>query len=153
MRQIVSWVQGAAEEAPRLLSEDQFSQYLLRERARTDRTGDPFLLVVLDTSRPVGDLEPRLMESLAEAVLERTRLSDVKGWLEGRVALLLPETHHGHVSVVVRSIEELFIKRVVSCGLVGRPVPTLSYQVYVYPNTGCHVEDGRRFEMANAGVP
>jgi len=150
-RQIVDWVQGPAEDAPRMLSEEQFGQHLLRERARSDRTGDCFLLAVLDVSRG-GAGEWRLMEHLAEAVVERTRLSDVKGWMEGRVGLILPETHHGHVGEIVRSIEEVFIKRVVSGGLAGRPVPTLSYQVYVYPAAPCSFEDGRRFDMANAGV-
>jgi lipopolysaccharide/colanic/teichoic acid biosynthesis glycosyltransferase len=68
-----------------------FRQILDHERARTDRSGQPFTVVVIqgrDASNPKGALE-----SVAEFLATRLRNIDEFGWMPGgRLAALLPYT-------------------------------------------------------------
>jgi lipopolysaccharide/colanic/teichoic acid biosynthesis glycosyltransferase len=69
----------------------QFDRVLRRERARTDRNGDPFALVAF-TPRE-ADSAGRTLARLAKILKRRLRFTDEIGWLDsGRIAAVLPST-------------------------------------------------------------
>ena len=66
--------------AKRILSEDAFRQILERERARTDRYGGVFSLLVFHIGNPNGNLQKR--QFIAEIIINRVRPTDDVGWFE-----------------------------------------------------------------------
>ena len=71
-------------------SAEAFQWLLERERARTDRTGVGFSLLVFSSNSASG-LDT--LEHVAEILRRRLRLPDVAGWMdEQRIASLLPAT-------------------------------------------------------------
>jgi hypothetical protein len=114
-----------------VLSEEWFSLHLTRERARSNRTGDPFLLVMISIDSG-GDSVRRVVE---EAVLERTRLSDAKGWLDGHLGVLLPGARVEEVPTIVRSLEEVIAEKLEKRGIKVGNEKLLVYKVYSYPWT------------------
>lgn len=74
-----------------LLSVRQFQRLLSRERARSDRSGDRFsLLVLVPSTSPKGTA---FYSQLARSLHKRVRSTDESGWLDSeRVAVVLPGT-------------------------------------------------------------
>lgn len=74
-----------------LLPQHELARCIVRESARTDRTGRPFSLVVFQI--PGDDLNLRRIHRLALTAMRRARLTDDIGWYDNHaVAALLPET-------------------------------------------------------------
>ncbi len=71
-----------------VLGPKAFQEVLAVERARSDRSGWPFTLVVI--TMPHSKPDDRNMEVLLEVLKERIRLIDFRGWHNGNVALILP---------------------------------------------------------------
>ena len=69
----------------------QFDRVLRRERARTDRNGDPFAMIAFT---PREDHEPQqTLVRLAKTLKRRLRFTDEIGWLEsGKIGAVLPST-------------------------------------------------------------
>jgi lipopolysaccharide/colanic/teichoic acid biosynthesis glycosyltransferase len=65
------------------LAEDAFTSILRLERKRTERSGKPFLLMLLNVEEIVGshDKEPLLFEA-ASSLFAAAREVDIKGWYE-----------------------------------------------------------------------
>src|SRR5215469_5415426 len=64
-----------------LLREEIFRSMLAVERRRAERSRQPFVLMLLDTSAVDADKRgPALFESLASAVSDAIRESDLIGW-------------------------------------------------------------------------
>ena len=69
----------AAERA--ILSEKAFRRMIAIERKRTERSTEPFLLMLADMGDLRGDLESvKLLDKIAAALLESSRDTDVVGW-------------------------------------------------------------------------
>lgn len=72
----------------------QFGRVLRRERARTDRNGDPFAMIAF-TPREADDAQQTLVR-LAKTLKRRLRFTDEIGWLEsGKIGAVLPSTPAG----------------------------------------------------------
>jgi lipopolysaccharide/colanic/teichoic acid biosynthesis glycosyltransferase len=75
----------------RLHSGLEFRRLLERERARSDRTGDQFSLLVFEARD--ADLRQATFRRLALILRDRLRMTDDAGWLDGeRIGTLLPCT-------------------------------------------------------------
>lgn len=73
-----------------VLSVPTFLNAIYKERARTDRTGESFSLVLFETARGWGD---RSAYRVRSAVERRRRASDLVGWFDSRhLGVLLPAT-------------------------------------------------------------
>jgi lipopolysaccharide/colanic/teichoic acid biosynthesis glycosyltransferase/GGDEF domain-containing protein len=69
----------------------QFRAILERERARADRNGHQFSMIIFETGNPNQD-SPQV-QRLAQTLVKRIRSSDEAGWFDGhRIAVVLPET-------------------------------------------------------------
>jgi len=66
-----------------LLEEDSFLGVLVVERKRTERSGKPFLLALLETGNRQGpEKTERALQNIAAALLQSTRDTDVVGWFK-----------------------------------------------------------------------
>lgn len=101
---------------------DDFQSILERERARTDRSGDAFSLLVFF---PEGrDAQRHVMGQLASILHWRLRATDDAGWIDDRsVGVLLPSTGIEGASTVANDILMSFP--------AGLPLP--EFRIYHYP--------------------
>lgn len=118
-----------------LLANDAFEEQLRLERARTDRSGHPFVLVVFDIQFANNDDSMRTaQEALAGALLERTRLCDAKGHYGAQIAAVLPYTTKADATNLLEPLEFLFRRKMTERGMETVPGPKLSFVMYEYPD-------------------
>jgi lipopolysaccharide/colanic/teichoic acid biosynthesis glycosyltransferase len=110
--------------AKRILSEDAFRQILERERARTDRYGGVFSLLVFGIGNQNGNLPKK--KSIAEIIINRIRPTDDVGWFEKyTLGVALPGTaHEGAIKLADDICQKILARK--------QTVP--SFEVYTYPN-------------------
>ena len=92
---------------------EYFSRRCEEERQRTDRSGKPFSVLIIDFHHLLNGngtwkfLNGKLTKEICNAVLESTRLTDLKGWYESnRLAVLLPDTNTKGVKFLVKKLQE-----------------------------------------------
>lgn len=113
-----------------IYSENYFRETLRRERKRTERSGRPFMLVLLDVSE-FGEIAERgRFGELARTISSLTRDIDVKGWYSrGRViGLMLLETSGGPAAK--RIAEKLKNEIVRSVGEKDAGAIRISFHLY-----------------------
>ena len=117
------------------LSREEFEEQLAIERARVERSGYSFSVIVF-TIHGAGDSEEavRAEKALTKALLERTRLCDSKGWHGKHPAVILPYTPKASAANVINPIDILFRKHFVEEGHPIVPGPRLSFVIYGYPD-------------------
>lgn len=70
------------------LCEEAFRRMLVIERKRTERSGKPFLLMLLDAGNHRGsEKNGKALDSMLSALLSSTRETDVIGWYKDRVTV------------------------------------------------------------------
>jgi len=118
-----------------LLTNDAFEEQLALERARTDRSGQSFVLVVFDIQFARDDDGLRTAQrALAAALIERTRLCDAKGYYGTQVAAILPYTTKADATHLLEPLEFLFRRKLTEAGVETVPGPKLSFVLYEYPD-------------------
>ena len=71
-----------------VLSEENFKRMIAIERKRTERSKEPFLLMLLEADHHQGsEKNGRVLDSVASALLSSTRETDVIGWYKDRTAV------------------------------------------------------------------
>jgi lipopolysaccharide/colanic/teichoic acid biosynthesis glycosyltransferase len=74
-----------------ILSEKAFQRILLRERARTDRYGEMFSLLIFDTGKFNGKQAKEF--AISDIICQRVRPTDEVGWFKkARLGVILPST-------------------------------------------------------------
>lgn len=114
------------------LSEPEFSLCLAKERARADRDGTTFLLVVIDLGEATNG-HGMALAMLDDVLGERTRLQDTRGTYKGKVRLILVGALPDMLGAFWADIEHRFRTRWRKEQGQQLPLPRLSYEVYVYP--------------------
>ncbi|MBM3288744.1 MAG: hypothetical protein FJY92_01195 [Candidatus Hydrogenedentes bacterium] len=118
-----------------LLAGDAFEEQLSLERARTDRSGQPFVLVVFTIQFCDNDEQHGAAErALAAALIDRTRQCDAKGYYGGQIAAILPYTTKAGASNLLDPLEFMFRRKLTAAGVETVPGPKLSFAVYEYPD-------------------
>lgn len=130
-----------------LLGSDELRLSIERERRRSDRTGEPFSLLVLSASQ-VGN-QAAVLKRLAQILKRRLRLTDAPGWLDAnRLGVVLPDTPAAGAWKVAGDIEELY----------GAAPPPYQCEIYTYPHPDSSLsetslgESVRREELETDGV-
>ncbi len=126
-------------EDERLHSVAEMRVALARERARTNRTGHPFSLLVLtwpdSAGRDAGG------DALARVLSARLRLTDEFGWLDAdRMGVLLPETRSRAAAAVGRAIASAY----------PAYLPPLTWRIYVHTRAA-HASKGPRIDPPPRG--
>ena len=71
-----------------VLREDAFRRRIALERKRTERSREPFLLMLLEESEPQSpEKQAKLLERVVEALAPGTRETDSIGWYEEGTAV------------------------------------------------------------------
>lgn len=97
-----------------LYTKDEFGEVLKRERARSDRNGDIFSIVVFDL-KPLG-ANKRAVRYLLKKIVKRTRSIDEMGWIDThQVGVLLPHAYEEGAKIFAEAIQS-------------------NYDIYIYPN-------------------
>ena len=98
--------------------EKEFHGTLERERARADRNGEEFSLVVFGINRRSDEVVP-----LATALAGRVRSTDILGWRDGELSVLLPDTPPAGAWKLADEIRQkmLAVSLPVNCTVFGYP--------------------------------
>jgi lipopolysaccharide/colanic/teichoic acid biosynthesis glycosyltransferase len=71
-----------------VLSEESFKRMIAVERKRTERSREPFLLMLVEAGRQHGaDRSGKALDKIVSAMLSSTRETDVVGWYKGRTTV------------------------------------------------------------------
>ena len=106
-----------------IYSTEEFRALLEYERARVDRNGHEFSLIVFDVGK--GRHNGRLMPTIAR----RVRCTDVIGWFDERgLGVFLPETPSAGASKLANDL----------CQLIDLPMNSSSFRIYTYPSEWYH---------------
>jgi lipopolysaccharide/colanic/teichoic acid biosynthesis glycosyltransferase len=71
-----------------ILSEESFKRMIAIERKRTERSREPFLLMLVEAGRAHGtEKSSKALEKIVSAMLSSTRETDVVGWYKGQTTV------------------------------------------------------------------
>jgi lipopolysaccharide/colanic/teichoic acid biosynthesis glycosyltransferase len=71
-----------------VLSEESFKRTIAVERKRTERSREPFMLMLVEAGRPRGtEKSGKALDKIVSAMLSSTRETDVVGWYKGRITV------------------------------------------------------------------
>lgn len=113
-----------------VLSSEGFIEHLHVERARVDRSGSAFTLIVFTLEGYMGISQKKLAEdALLEALMARTRTCDAKGWHGDQLAVILPYTHKAQAEAVIEPLNGLFKK--IAATIISLP-PNIAFSCVVY---------------------
>jgi len=71
-----------------ILSEESFKRMIAIERKRTERSREPFLLMLVEAGRAHGtEKSSRALDKIVAAMLSSTRETDVVGWYKGQTTV------------------------------------------------------------------
>ncbi len=122
--------------------EDHFQNMLINERKRTERFGRPFMLILLDVGRLLGEgskEKPAVLQNLAFALNSSTREIDMKGWylFGSLVGIICPEFYEANKTRLVEKLRQKLKSFL-------EPEEAASIKIYciMYPdNEVAHTED------------
>ncbi len=104
-----------------IYSKEKFQLVLDQERARADRNGNPFSLIVLTLETEREHDVHRLIQTLKN----RIRLIDHLGWISpGHIGVILPDTPHEGTTEFIKDIENR----------LASENRFYSYEIYTYPS-------------------
>jgi len=110
---------------------------LANERARSDRSGNPFAFVVIRVEGSSNGTLPRerAAQLLAEAVQDRTRGIDTVAYWGEDLAIILPYTSTESVNRLLQSIENMYTVRARDEVSGPSGIPDISFDIYSHPET------------------
>jgi lipopolysaccharide/colanic/teichoic acid biosynthesis glycosyltransferase len=137
-----------------ILSEELLCESIVRERNRTDRSGKPFLLLLLDLKRTSRENHAAILDSVSHCIRE----IDIVGWYEenGIFALIVVELPAGGENFILATIIER-VTEVLRQTIPLKQASAISITCYSYPESArgcqtpelypdlCHREERRRF--------
>ena len=125
-----------AESEPRIADGEVFQRVLVVERKRSERSGQAFVLLLLDLGALPGDGTSPARQAALAALSAAKRDSDILGWFERpRVAgLILPEIRTPDVSSAGAAIAAR-VRRELAGRLDAATVDTLSIALHAYPES------------------
>jgi lipopolysaccharide/colanic/teichoic acid biosynthesis glycosyltransferase len=100
--------QGCREDQDTLLiaEESLFNQLLALERKRTERTGDPFVLMILEIAALDGSAPARTIADICYAIRAETRDIDLYGWYRysSAIGVIFTALQHAERSAVLAAL-------------------------------------------------
>ena len=129
-----------------LLSAEQVGAILERERARSDRTGEVFSLVVLEVGKDASGQDT--LGQLATILQRRLRLTDDAGLLDSRrIGVVLPITPAAGAWTVVDDV--------CLCVRAGLPLPQCTVYCYPtdWPDNGVEQGNGEQLDKERPAQP
>ncbi len=137
------------EEGYTFLAEDAFTSILRLERKRTERSGKPFLLMLLNVEGIMGsrDEEPLLFE-VASSLFATAREVDIKGWYEQDrlMGIIFTEISGVHERVIGRIFTKAYQELIRRIGLEMANRVRISMHVFPEPTQEDYEKNGGGFD-------
>ena len=81
-------IEAPRSESPSILSEEYFHKMICLERKRAERSGKPFLLMLLDTGRMLpSERNSKVLQNVLAALALSTRDTDLTGWYKAEAVV------------------------------------------------------------------
>ncbi len=89
-----------------VINEEIFKGFAVRERRRADRSGQPYILLLVSANTDAGDISPSIWAAVIDALTAAKRESDVLGWFQqGSVIGVIPTEIQTFDAPAARQIE------------------------------------------------
>ena len=128
-----------------VLSEENFKRMIAIERKRTERSKEPFLLMLLKADHHQGsEKNGRVLDCVASALLPSTRETDVIGWYKDRTAVGVMYT--GLVVNDKNSVLSIILNRVSATlrdELMADQLNQVTISFHFFPDDWDHDNSGR----------
>jgi len=127
----------AGRSAERLGHEEFFHRLLTLERKRSDRTGEPFLLVLIHCEELIRRGAEHSIGDIGMALAASVRVTDVTGWHRNRSSIgFIFTSFNGAGRTEVQSAISSKILRILSKTLHASEVDHVKVSFYFYPQDG-----------------
>ncbi len=138
-----------ASRANEVLDQTLFQRMIAIERKRTERTEEPFLLMLLDSgNRPGSETNEAALEVMAHALLQSSRETDVVGWYEDGKTIgvlftgLRLGTRNAEKNAVLSTIMNR-VKTIFKDELIFNQFTQVSISFHLFPDDWDHEHTGR----------
>lgn len=128
-----------------VLDEKSFQRMISIERKRTERSKEPFLLMLLDAgNRPDSEANGVALEGMAAALLESSRETDVVGWYKNGATIgvmftgLQISDKHSILGTIMNRVKAIFKDE-----LVFNQFTQVSLSFHFFPDDWDHENSGR----------
>lgn len=132
------------------LSEAIFRRMLGIERKRTERSGKPFLLMLLEAGNKQGsDKEEKTLSSILSALMSTTRETDITGWYKERltIGMLFTELASDDKSAILSAILTK-VSNMLREKLTFEQFNQVSISFHFFPDDWDHDSNGRPSDTA-----
>lgn len=128
---------------PHVISEELFRGALIRERKRTDRSNQPFALLLVDVSDGLGADSSSIWEAAIAALAAVKGETDVLGWFEWRavIGVIVPEIRTSDMAKAREGLDAR-VRRELANRLDAETVGRFSIRSHVYPEPRSAGEEG-----------
>ena len=119
-------------------SEEYFQRMLILERLRSQRTGKPFLLILLDIRKLINGKRAEktfVLHRLMSALNSSTRMIDVKGWYmhDSIIGVICQDIQGRHGTVVFGRIKNTIHEKGI-LHLTGNTDDAVKFLCLLYPD-------------------
>lgn len=128
-----------------VLDEKSFQRMIAIERKRTERSKEPFLLMLLDAgNRPDSEANGVALEAMATALLESSRETDVVGWYKDGATIgvmftgLQISDKHSILSTIMNRVKTIFKDEI-----IFNQFTQVSLSFHLFPDDWDHENSGR----------
>ncbi len=123
----------AAERGVTVLTETEFAQIIRLERRRSERSGKPFMLMLLSSEGFSNEANGSQARTIAASIHACTRETDVIGWYEEGLTLGLLLTEIGQAEHLIINAITQKITNVAQSAMSSEHFRRLSIMVRIYP--------------------
>jgi lipopolysaccharide/colanic/teichoic acid biosynthesis glycosyltransferase len=128
-----------------VLDEKSFQRMISIERKRTERSKEPFLLMLLDAgNRPDSEANGVALEAMAAALLQSSRETDVVGWYKDAmtIGVMFTGLQIGDKNAILSTIMSR-VKTIFNDELVFNQFTQVSLSFHLFPDDWDHENSGR----------
>lgn len=138
-----AWNQEDGRRRPRVINEDLFRGGLIRERRRSDRSNQSFVLLLLDMDDGPGADSSPIWETVVEGLTAAKREMDVLGWFERRavIGLIVPEIRASDLANACDRLD-VRVRRELADRLGPEAVGKFPIRLHVYPEPRLEGKEG-----------
>jgi lipopolysaccharide/colanic/teichoic acid biosynthesis glycosyltransferase len=117
-----------------LVDESLFNEILARERRRSDRSNQSFLLLCLGPRAPIARDWHGALGKILEALATTRRGTDIAGWLEDQatIGVILPGIDSAHLPATCKGLEAR-LRRELAIRVDPEMLEKLSIEFHAYP--------------------
>src|SRR5207245_543046 len=128
---------------PPVINEELFRGVLIRERKRSDRSNQSFVLLLLDTDDGLGSDSSSTWDTVIEALTTAKREMDILGWFEWQavIGVIVPDIRASDPANICEGLDAR-VRRKLTDRLGAEAVAKFAIRLYIYPEPKLAGEEG-----------